>query len=331
MRHVVVNVVRVARRAFRIGRRHDDTAFLDEGTTVEDRRRRLGIVPGRRPMRRPRAKVRLRGIGDVGVDRIGRVGALDFGDVLKEMPLAAVEEFRRADMAERRRQPEELGLAALLQALACHARAVDADLPARLREDFVDLIEILLDARPDARGRHRAVLAGIRIEIDAEVDRRVRGLSEIARKLHRGNGVLAPLIGGGGIRHVEIRAAVVAVLKNHIDEHARAFDRGQLGLGQGLALVVVADLADARAVSTVVVAADGFHTGILELREIGRRVEIEVDDLRAARRRADRGPARRDGTSAPAADAPSDCRICLRDSIQPPVSRIHAVAPWNPS
>src|SRR5260221_11072133 len=104
-------------------------------------------------------------------------------------------------MAERRRQPEELGLAALLQALACHARAVDADLPARLREDFVDLTEILLDARPDARGRHRAVLAGIRIEIDAEVDRRVRGRSEIARELHPGNGVLAPLTGGGGVSH----------------------------------------------------------------------------------------------------------------------------------
>src|SRR4029078_968832 len=105
-----------------------------------------------------------------------------------------VKEFRRADMAERRRQPEELGLATLLQALACHARAVDADLPARLREDLVDLTEILLDAWPDARGRHRAILAGIRIEIDAEVDRHVRRAAPNARELHPGNRVRAPLI-----------------------------------------------------------------------------------------------------------------------------------------
>ena len=261
-------------------------------------------------------------IGHVGVERVASVAPLDLGQILKQVPLPAVEELAAAGMAERRRKPEVLGLAAILEALARGAGAIDSDLPARVREDLVDLIEVRVDARPDPVGRQRtaAVMGGI--EIDGEVDRCVRGLAELVRQGQRALGVLAALLGCVFVLQIEVHALRTAMLEHHVDRHAGVLDRAQLRLGQGLARMVIAGFADAAAVAAIVVAPDRSDAGGFELRQVGRHVEIGVDDLRAAA--ANRWPGLDktcDGISAPAADeATSDFNTCRRDNIPPKIS-----------
>ena len=71
------------------------------------------------------------------------------------------------------------------------------------------------------------------------------------------------------------------MLKHHEHRQARALDRGQLGLGQGLQRMVVAGLAEAAAIGAIVVAADGRDPGALQLRQMRRDIEVGVDDLGA--------------------------------------------------
>ena len=90
-----------------------------------------------------------------------------------------------------------------------------------------------------------------------------------------------------------------------------------------------------RAVGAIIVAADGFHTRALQLRQIRRDIEVEVDDLRAVGSQSEplaglRKP--RDGASAPAARRTERLQhLPARKHPIPNWSRITHVATWNPS
>ena len=268
-------------RFFSVDNRDHGASAFDEGAARQDVNRRDGVVCRRATMRRPLPEIGRSRIGDVGVERVASVAPLDLRQILKQMPLSAVEELAAAAVAERCRKPEVLGFAAGLKALACSAGAIDADLPVRVREDLVDLVEVRVDARPDPVRRQRtaAVMGGI--EIDGEVDRCVGGLAELVRQCQRAFGVFAALLGGLFVLQIEVHALRTAMLEHHVDRQAGVLNRAQLRLGQRLAWMVVAGFADAGAVAAIIVTSDRFDPGGFKMRKVRRDIEISVNDLGA--------------------------------------------------